>query len=113
MPDCSTNLFIADFKKACLNNNYYFARERNKNINFLLKLGWTVEDMINFLYNNLSVEHYYKGPELENNPNYNSGIIFVFIITIEEFSLSAYLKIKKVDDSNKFVIISFHEEGDN
>ena len=113
MPDCSTNLFIADFKKACLNNNYYFARERNKNINFLLKLGWTVEDMINFLYNNLSVEHYYKGPELENNPNYNSGIIFVFIITIEEFSFSAYLKIKKVDIITNLLLFLSAEEGDN
>lgn len=113
MSDWRTNLFIEDFKEACSQNNYYFAQNRNKNNNFLLKLGWTVEDMINFLYNNLSVEHYYKGPELENNPNHNSGIIFAFIITIEEFSLSVYLKIKKEDDSNKFVIISFHEEGDD
>lgn len=38
MPDCSTNLFIADFKKACLNNNYYFAQNRKKKYKFFFKV---------------------------------------------------------------------------
>jgi len=106
--DEQVKLFITMFKKACESGNYFFAN-REKNLEFLEQLGWTVEDVINYLYDNLSPEHFYEGPEADDNPNYDPGIIFKFIMPIENFSV--YIKLKKKDGIDYFIILSFHEEG--
>jgi len=107
--DAQVALFIKLFRKACETGDYYFVGVRRKNLEFLKKIGWTVEDVINYLYNNLSPEHYYKGPESDDNPIYEPGVIFAFIIPIENFSV--YVKLKKQEGGNYFIILSFHEEG--
>ncbi|MBT1247336.1 MULTISPECIES: hypothetical protein [unclassified Thermosipho (in: thermotogales)] len=107
MGELGLELFIKEFKKACVSGNYYFVN-RKKNLDFIMQIGWTVEDVVNYLYENLSPLHLFKGPEPDNNPNYDSGIVYIFKMPFEH--LLVYVKIKKKTEANYFIILSFHEE---
>ena len=50
-------LFIEEFKEAVLAQRVYFVGGRQKNREFLSKLGWTAEGVINFLSSELSPSH--------------------------------------------------------
>ncbi|MEN6515719.1 MAG: hypothetical protein ABFC87_04835 [Fervidobacterium sp.] len=108
-------LFIEEFKKACKERRYYIT-QREKNMNFLEKIGWTVDNMLDFLEKNLSHKYYYRGPEAEKDPKFVQGTVFAFNIPIHDYKLEElppkiYVKIKKVEEEDYFVILSFHEGG--
>ena len=100
-------LFIKEFKRAVLNQNIYFIGGRQKNKDFLSKLGWTAEDVINFLFSELSPSHYIEGPEEERDPAFGRGIVYKFMMKIEGYDV--YVKIKKQEENFFFLILSFHE----
>ena len=103
-------LFIREFKRAVRENRWQFIRRR-KNLEFLGKLGWTEQMVVEYLAENLSPKHCYKGPEEERNSSFEPGVIFVFKMVVESFMV--YIKIKKISREEFYAILSFHEdEGD-
>ncbi|WP_126992241.1 hypothetical protein [Thermosipho globiformans] len=108
MSDAQVQLFIEVFKDLCKKGCVTFA-PRQKNKEFLAKIGWTVEDVLEYLYEKLSHEYLHSGPEEEKDQNYESGIIYIFLMPIENFSV--YVKIKKFEGIDNAIVISFHEEG--
>ena len=100
-------LFIKEFKEAVKAQNVYFVGNRQKNREFLTKLGWTAEDVINFLFSELSPSHYISGPEEERDPKFEKGIVYKFMLRIESYDV--YVKIKKLETRFFFLVLSFHE----
>ncbi|TYB96400.1 MAG: hypothetical protein FXF54_03175 [Kosmotoga sp.] len=78
----------------------------------MLKLGWTNLDLFHFLIDNLHVNDYIGGPKEDKDAKYSVGIIYKFkkVIKNEETVVSVYIKIKKCQNFDKVIIISFHEE---
>lgn len=109
MSDGQVQLFIDIFRKLCETGNVYLAKDRTKNKEFLEKIGWLPEDVINYLYENLSIEHYYSGPANEIDKRHKPGVIYVFLVPLEEHLV--YVKIKKFEGELQAIVISFHEEG--
>lgn len=103
----NVKLFLMQFRKAVLNHKVILIGGRKKNKEFITKLGWTIEDVLNFLFSELEPSHYLSGPNEEIDPNFCEGIIFKFKIQIETFDV--YVKIKKPVENDYFVVISFHE----
>ena len=99
-------LFLIEFKK-CYEKGRVIFGSREKNKKFLEKLGWKPSHALEFLYENLWIQHYYEGPLDEIDPKFPSGIIYVFKINIEEFEV--YVKIKKLEGEDFMIVLSFHE----
>jgi hypothetical protein len=102
-------LFLERIKNLALQGKIVFQpRNRKKSRDFLLKYGFTVED-INAVLNQLEPKHYSKGPEDDHDGS--EGSVYVFLCQYE--GLNIYIKAKIVIDSNgdNGIILSFHEEG--
>jgi len=99
-------LFLTEFKR-CYEKGCVLFGNREKNRKFLQKLGWKPSHALEFLYENLWIQHYYDGPLDEIDPKFSPGIIYVFKINIEEFEV--YVKIKKLEDEGFMIVLSFHE----
>ena len=97
--------------KECLEiGNFHFVR-RDKNTSFIQNLGWTYEEVIEYIYNNLYEEDLVEWDQNEINTNFVDGSIYIFIKndSIENINYSIYIKIKFISDDNYIVILSFHE----
>jgi len=101
-------LFIETFKQLCKGGNVSLV-PRDKNKEFLEKIGWLPEDIINYLYENLSTDNFYSGPENDRDDSHKPGIVCVFLVSLEGYSV--YIKIKEFKEEFKATVISFHEEG--
>jgi hypothetical protein len=64
------------------------------------------------LIDNLHVNDYIDGPEDDKDSRYAVGIVYKFRkeIKSEDSIVSVYIKIKKDQNFDRVVIISFHEE---
>ncbi len=103
-------LFLEKVRKLIEDEKYEFLKGRSKNRETLIKLGLTVENAINIVFN-LEERDCISGPNEELNSNEKEGIIYIFIKQLEdqEFPIKLYIKIKKVKEEDMIVIISFHE----
>jgi hypothetical protein len=103
----NVELFLIEFRKAIRLQKATVIGGRKKNRDLASKLGWTYEDILNFLFEELEPAHCISGPEGERDPQFDPGIIFKFKVKIE--NIDVYVKIKKILEEDFFVVISFHE----
>lgn len=98
-------LFLFQLRENYKNHKCFVRRRKDEKINKLLReLGWTRNQMFEYLIDNLLPEDYVKGPEEEHgNP---AGKVWVFIKIIERKSV--YIKISNFP--NDSWCISFHED---
>ncbi|AEX84767.1 Putative toxin [Marinitoga phage MPV1] len=102
-------MFLMLLKKSIENNTIQFIC-RTKNKEFLAKFGWTVEDIYEFLYNELTPEDFvYK--DKEKDSDFDDGDMYIFIkyASIENEEIKIYIKIKYTSPDDFMVLISFHE----
>ena len=87
-------------------------REKNKEL--LEKLGWTPERMFQFIYEELSIDDYYRGPTGEIDGKFQDGTVYEFLKEIieEEVEYEIYIKMKimYIDNYEEIcIVLSFHE----
>ncbi len=98
--------FLVDMKKILARENSLLLVERQKNLQFLASLGYTINDAKMVLLN-LSVKDYSAGPESDHNPSF-PGYIWLFGYRVDGEEL--YIKIKLITGQfQRVVCISFHE----
>lgn len=83
---------------------------RKKNLQFLAKVGWTVEDVYNFLYENIK-ETDFVGKSIDKDDTFPEGYMYIFKKKIFENKelFEVYIKIKYSNPNDYLIIISFHE----
>lgn len=87
---------------------------RKKNKELLGKLSWTPERMFQFLYEELSIDDYYRGPTGEIDGKFQDGTVYEFLKEIieEEVEYEIYIKMKimYIDNYEEIcIVLSFHE----
>ncbi|MEA1883560.1 MAG: hypothetical protein U9N62_03460 [Thermotogota bacterium] len=87
---------------------------RAKNKELLEKIGWTPERMFQFLYEELTIDDYYRGQTGEIDGKFPDGTVYEFLKTIieEETEYSIYIKMKimYIENSEEIcIVLSFHE----
>jgi hypothetical protein len=99
-------VFIAFVKRALSEKRYRFTNRR-KTLDCLTELGWTISDAVDLIFD-LTPDDYHEGPLDERDPNFSSGVIYVFKRKVDDITM--YIKLKMVDGEPPLVILSFHED---
>ena len=98
---------LVDMKSAVSAGHVHVEVEREKNINFLLDIGWTSRDVKNEILT-LSHSDYFQGPV----PDYDrpgTDDFWIFKRVIE--GILVYIKFKiEYDDDGKVNVVSFHDD---
>ncbi len=99
-------VFIGFAKRVLSEKRYRFANRR-KTLDCLAALGWTISDAVDLIFN-LTPDDYHEGPLDERDPNFSSGLIYVFKRKVDDMTI--YIKLKMIEDEPPLVILSFHED---
>lgn len=100
--------FLLEMRMILSRENSFHLVERDKNLQALEKLEYTIYDAKTVLLS-LTVNDYVKGPEPDDNPNF-PGEIWVFGTTIGDTELYIKIKIAQSKPHRKQVVcISFHD----
>lgn len=97
-------LYLNKAKTAVRENNVVFVR-RSENLDTLWTLNLTVNDVKNCILG-LSIEDYYKGPEMDHD--LSEGQIWVFRHPIKSIPIYIKLKLFEHNGKNCVKILSFH-----
>jgi hypothetical protein len=102
--------FFLELLKQFINNNQLQLVKRVKNTEFLTKVGWTEEDVHNFLLNELTKDDFIYD-SVEKDFNFPEGTVYIFKkqICVEDEVYQIYIKIKYVEKEDYMVLLSFHE----
>ncbi len=97
--------FLEKMKLLISQGNYSFVK-RDKNIQFLAENGWTIVDIKSFLLQ-LTIKDFYEGPV--SDLDYSLGEIWIFKSRFEGQLLYIKLKLKRKENGEIILILSFHE----
>ncbi|MCX5795081.1 MAG: hypothetical protein NTY77_06275 [Elusimicrobia bacterium] len=86
----------------------FYVVDRDKNFNFLLLHGFSVQDRREAI-ESLCVENYFGGPEKDRDFPAQPACIWKFAVTLE--GVDIYIKLKIVEEGAKVRVkcLSFHE----
>lgn len=101
--------FLCDLKKQIKQNNgEVYILDREQNTSLLTEGGFTKQDVVDLIINELNYKDYSKGPEEDDDITKGGGDVWVFNKEIWGFNL--YFKLKYIKSIPVLVkIISIHE----
>lgn len=101
--------FLCDLKKQIKQNNgEVYIVDREQNTSLLTEGGFTKQDVVDLIINELNYKDYSKGPEEDDDITKGGGDVWVFNKEIWGFNL--YFKLKYIKSIPVLVkIISIHE----
>lgn len=101
--------FLCDLKiQIKQNNGEVYIVDREQNTSLLTEVGFTKQDVVDLIINELSYRDYSKGPEDDDDITKGGGDVWVFNKEIWGFNL--YFKLKYIKSTPVLVkIISIHE----
>ena len=105
-------LFLRETKRLLREDKYHFL-EREKNKRTLIKLGWTIDMVVDFIITELTPEDIYRSNveigDSKLKEKFGELFAYEFKRNIPEQDLELFIRIAKVYGEELIVIISFHE----
>jgi hypothetical protein len=109
-PDLNTvEKFLEAFRAHSHPDGPIINRQYHKNKEFFEKSGIDRSTVRNILLGQLGPQHYVAGPDVERDPHYDFGVIYVFKYQWQEYEL--YIKLKIIIHKGVWLsyCISFHD----
>lgn len=92
-------LFLSEFRKCHQNHAVYYGDLNRKTTNYLREIGWTYENMKNFILRQLKPSDYFRG--LNEHHFLPNRTVAEFALQLEETQL--YIKLELISEDQHFV----------